>query len=392
VIGQLDVPAIRRTLPVTEKLAYLNTGTAGPLPQPAIEAMSAAAKGEAEAGRIGIDGYRVLFEQLSELRVGLARFVAADPAEIAISHNTTDGMNIGTLGLGWRAGDHVVTTSLEHPGALLPLYVIHRRFGVEVEFAEIGRGGREETLAAMAAAIRPGTKLVVLSHVTWSTGAVLPLPEISELAHRAGALVLVDGAQSVGSIPVDMPAGGADFYAFSGQKWLCGPEGTGGIYVRGESLERFQPAFIGGFGIDHENFRPNDVDGWETAPGAQRFEVGSVYRPGIYGLNAALGWRQALGEATFAATSELAGYCLERVGTLPGAELLTPNQDQLSGLVAFRLPDLDVTRAVEHLTAAGVAIRSIPDNQALRISCGFYNTRDEIDQAVGLLEEFIRAG
>lgn len=387
----LDVEAVRQTLPVTRRLVYLNTGTAGPLPQPAIDALAEGGRSEAMDGRIAMEGWERLFDQLAGLRSGLASFLGADPAEIGISHNTTDGMNMGTLGIDWKSGDRAVTTTLEHPGALLPLYVVHRRYGVDIEFADIGRGGREETLRAMAAAIRPGTRLVVLSHVTWGTGAILPLAEISELAHRAGALVLVDGAQSVGSIPVDMHAGGADFYAFSGQKWLCGPEGTGGVYVRAESLERFQPTFIGGFGVDHDGFRPNDVGGWEMHPGAQRFEVGSVYRPGIHALKASLDWRRELGDGTFRATSELAGYCLERVGGLPGVEVLTPNQDRLSGLVAFRLPGVDVAKAVEHLSGQGVAIRSIPDNQALRISCGFYNTREEVDRALGLLEDVLRA-
>ena len=203
-ITELDVDAIRASLPVTERLAYLNTGTAGPLPQPAVDAEAEAAKREATEGRIGHDGFMRLFDRLIELRAGLAAFVGAKPEEIAISHNTTDGMNIGTWSLPWQPGDRVVTTTLEHPGALLPLYLLHRRFGVEVDFAEIGLGERGETLAAMAQAIRPGTKLVVVSHVAWGTGAILPLSEISELAHAAGALVLVDGAQSVGSIAVDM--------------------------------------------------------------------------------------------------------------------------------------------------------------------------------------------
>ena len=386
-----DVDAARRDLPVTDRLAYLNTGTAGPLPRQAIAAIAEAAQIEGEAGRIGMEGFTQLFEQLERLRTALAGFVGAAPVEVGITHNTTEGMNIGTLGLPWQPGDRVVTTNLEHPGGLLPLYIIHRRFGAEIEFADIGQGGREETLHAMAAAIRPGTKLVVLSHVTWGTGAVLPLAEISELAHRAGALVLVDGAQSVGAIPIDMHAEGADFYAFTGQKWLCGPEGTGAVYVRQESLERFEPTFTGGFGVDYEGFRSNDPEGFQMHPGPARFEVGSVYRPGIRGLRAAVEWRQGLGPTTFNAIRELAGYCLERVGELPRVEVLTPSQREPSGLVAFRLGGVDVADAVERLSAAGVAIRSIPDIQALRISCGFFNTAEEIDRAIGLLATIARS-
>src|SRR5216684_278187 len=130
-ITDLDVDAVRASLPVTERLAYLNTGTAGPLPQAAIDAQAEAATREAEEGRIGHDGFQRLFDRLIELRAGLAAFVGAEPEEIAISHNTTDGMNIGTWSLPWQPGDRVVTTTLEHPGGLLPLYLIHQRFGVE---------------------------------------------------------------------------------------------------------------------------------------------------------------------------------------------------------------------------------------------------------------------
>ena len=367
-ITDLDVDAIRSSLPVTERLVYLNTGTAGPLPQASIDAQAEAATREAEEGRIGHDGFQRLFDRLTELRAGLAAFLAAGPDEIAIAHNTTDGMNIGAWSLPWQRGDRVVTTTLEHPGGLLPLYLLHQRFGVEVDFAEIGRGGREETLEAMAKAIRPGTKLVMLSHVAWGTGAILPLREISELAHAAGALVLVDGAQSVGSIPVDMHAEGADFYAFSGQKWLCGPEGTGGIFVRADRLDRFTPTFVGGFGVKHdETYRPNDPKAFEFAPGAQRFEVGSLYRPGVYGLRASVEWRRALGDGTFTAIRDLAGYCLERVGELPGVEVLTPSQEPLSGLVAFRLAGVDVTKAVEELSAAG-------DRKSTRLNSSHHTT------------------
>jgi L-cysteine/cystine lyase len=387
----INIDAVRESLPVTRRLAYLNTGTAGPLPVPTVDAMAEAAKAEAEEGRISPKGFEELFEVLTNLRAGLAAFVGAEPAEIAVSHNTSDGMNIGIWSLPWQPGDRVVTTTLEHPGALLPLYLLHRRFGVDVDFAEIGMGGRAETLEAMEKAIRPGTKLVVLSHVMWGTGAVLPLREIADLAHAAGALVIVDGAQSVGSIPVDMHHDGADFYAFSGQKWLCGPEGTGGIFVRADRMDRFIPTFVGGFGVMHdESYRANDVEAFEFAPGAQRFEIGSVYRPGISGLLASVQWRSALGKGTFAAISDLAGYCLEHVGELPGVEVLTPNQEPLSGLVAFRLPGVDVVKAVEEMAAAGVAVRSIPDNQAFRISCGFFNTREEVDRALGLLEALLR--
>ena len=164
---------------------------------------------------------------------------------MGLTHNTTEGMNIGLSGLDWGAGDEVVTTTLEHGGALLPLYQLHRRHGVRITFADVGNGERDAALTAIERAIHPGVRMVVLSHVTWGTGAVLPIGEIAQLAHEAGAQVLVDGAQSVGALPVDVHALDVDVYAFPGQKWLCGPEGTGGLYVKRAQLDAVQPTQIG---------------------------------------------------------------------------------------------------------------------------------------------------
>jgi L-cysteine/cystine lyase len=382
----LDLQAVRAQLPVTQRIAYLNTGTAGPLPASTAAAMEKSAASELADGRIGMDGFLTFFEQLSALRGAMAHLVGAEPGEIGLTHNTTEGMNIGLWGIDWKPGDEIVTTTLEHGGGLLPLYQLHRRRGIKVTFTASGHGEMDVVMEGMRRAIHPGVKMVVLSHVTYQTGAVLPLREIVDLAHAAGALVLVDGAQSVGAIPLDLHQLGADFYAFPGQKWLCGPEGTGGIFVRRDRLSDLEQTSVGGFGVDHHSFKPDEV-GFTPAEGAQRYEVGSLYRPGMVGLAASLAWIQGVGPV-FAAIRDLAGYCLQQVRELPGAEVLTPEQPHLSGLVAVRLPDVDVARGVEFLTSHGVAIRSIPENGAFRISCGFYNTRAEIDRTMALLREF----
>lgn len=381
-----DVEAIRSDLPVTRRVAYLNTGTAGPLPGVTAAAMEEAAAAELSEGRIGMESFHGFFERLSGLRESLAGFLGADPDEIALTHHTTEGMNIGLWGIDWRPGDEIVTTTLEHGGGLLPIYLLHRRQGVKVTFVDCGHGGYEATLEAMRRALHPGVRMVVLSHVTYQTGAILPLREIADLAHEAGAAVLVDGAQSVGAIPVSMHEQGADFYAFPGQKWLCGPEGTGGLYVRRERLAELQQTYIGGFGVEFHSFRADRV-GFEPAEGARRYEVGSLYRPGIVGLATSLSWVGAAGPI-FPAIAELSRYCQERVRELPGAEVLTPASEQPSGLVTVRLPDVDVEACLAFLAGRGVLIRSIPENGAFRISCGFYNTRQEIDRAVALLREF----
>jgi L-cysteine/cystine lyase len=382
----VNVEQIRSQLPSTRSAAYLNTGTAGPLPLPAAQAMAREAEAELHTGRITPDGFPKLRERIEGLRRDLAEVVGAQPGEAALTHSTTEGMNIAAWGLDWEPGDEVVTTSQEHPGGLLPLYLLHRRRGVRVTFADVGNGEADRTLDALGRAIRPGVKAVVLSHVLYTTGAVLPLKEVVEIAHAAGAVVVADAAQAAGAIPVDVHQLGIDAYAFSGQKWLLGPEGTGGFYVDPDRREGFQPTYVSGFGIDHDAYRWDDAESLVLAPGAERYEFALPYRPGVTALAASLAWvRDEVGrEAAHALVAENAQHAWESAHELPGVEVLTP-AGQLAGLVAFKVRDQDPIATVERLAAAGVLIRSIPENGALRISTGFYNTRAEIDRAIALI-------
>lgn len=372
-------------------VVYLNTGTAGPLLSPVAAAMARAARDELLVGRAGADAFGSLGEAVATARSRLSRMIGAGAEEIALTHHTTEGMNIVTWGLDWRPGDRVVTTSLEHGGGLLPLYQLHRRFGVAVDFAAIGRGGGDETLEAIAHQLRRPARLLVLSHVTYSTGAVLPLAEITALAQDRGALVVVDGAQSVGAIPVSVAGLGVDFYAFPGQKWLCGPEGTGALYVRRDHLDELAATFLGFRSVDHDRYRADDPESLVFAEGAARYEVASLYRPGITGLAEAARWHLETG-ARLDATGrihELAAHGAAAVADFTDADLLTP-ADAHAGLVCFTVPGVDPAGCVAYLAQHGVMVRSIPDNDALRLSCGFFNTPEEIDRALSLVAEYRR--
>jgi L-cysteine/cystine lyase len=381
---------VRSQLPATEALAYLNTGTTGPLPSRTHEVMAAAAAAEHRDGRASMQAYQQFREQSAALRGMIAAALGADQAEIALTRSTTEGMNIAVCGLDWKPDDIAVTTTVEHGGALLPLYQLRQRHGVRIEFAEAASGEPEEILAAMESVVRPGVKLVVLSHVAYGTGAVLPVRAIAALAHEHGALVLVDGAQSVGATEVDFHALGADFYAFPGQKWLCGPDGTGGLYVSATAMQRLQPTYVGFGGVDHEKYQADDPDSFAVVGTAARYEAGTFYRPAIYGLAASLTWlHEDIGLSVIhEQVSGLREYCVGRLGELDGVRLMAP-APALAGLVAFRHPDLDPVACVAYLAEHGVSIRSIPGSGALRLSCGFYNTRDEIDRTIGLIADLL---
>jgi L-cysteine/cystine lyase len=319
---------------------------------------------------------------MAEARAGVAAVIGADLDEIALTHATTDGLNIATWGLDWRAGDRAVTTTQEHAGALGPLYALRDRLGVELGFADVGDGSDDErTLAAFERAIEPGTRLVSVSHVLWSTGAILPVARIAALARERGALVVVDGAQAAGAIPVSVRDLGADAYSLPAQKWLLGPEGMGALWVARESMDRIRPSFGG-----HFSFASYDSAGTGTwHPDARRFETAGYHRPSVVGMARAIGWLSMyVGlEYVLRRGPAAARRAADALATIPGVELLTPRH-QMATLVAFRIGGWSPDAALDELGARVFAIaRSIPLVDALRISVGFFNSDEEIDRFVG---------
>jgi L-cysteine/cystine lyase len=222
----------RRLFPVLERYAYLNAGTLGPLAQPTLDAMEARTRYDQEQGR----GGRAWFDSMLDLRAGVrqkvAALIGATSESIALTSSTTDGCNVVVAGLGLQPGDEVVTTNSEHPGLLLPLAVS----GATVRVADVANRPVAEAVERITSLVGPKTRLLALSHVLWTTGQVMP---VQELKRETGLPLLVDGAQSVGAIPVDV--GEVDYYTVSGQKWLCGPEPIGALYIR--DLDSLRIAF-----------------------------------------------------------------------------------------------------------------------------------------------------
>src|SRR5580658_105349 len=384
----LDDAAVEAQLPAQLAAGYFNTGTVSPLPKLTHAAMVKALDAELGETRVTYAGYLRMKEHAGELRAALAKVVGADVTELALTSGTTEGVNIVLWGLSWTPGDIVVTTNAEHGGVLVPLYQLRSRCQAEIEFADVRSGDQHRILEAMQAAIRPGVKLVVLSHVTFSTGAVLPVREITELAHRAGALVLLDGAQSVGAIPADFHALGVDFCAFSGHKWLCGPGGTGALYVRRQLMDTLMPTYISSVAHQYSECDPGSL---VLSDDATRYERGAFSSAAILGLEASISWLSGpLGlDAIYGRTSEIGNYCLEKCRELTRVEILAP-ADRLAGLIAFTVADGDPDVYVKRLLAHNIHIRSIHQGRTLRFSVGFFNSTGEIDRAVDLIEAIYR--
>ena len=369
--------AIREEFPVFASLAYLNTGTSGPLARRTARAIGSRAEQQLLQGRSNFKTFlEDYFPLLDELRSRFARVLGAANDEIALTHHTTDGMNIAVWGINWQPGDEIVTTTEEHDGASLPVYAAARRHGLTLRVVDVGSDDAS-IIERLAGAISRRTRLVVVSHVFFKTGTVLPLAEIARVTHQAGALLAVDGAQSAGAIPIDVDALGVDFYAIPGQKWLCGPEGVGALFVRRDRVSELSPTFVGFFSI--RDFLAFDASGYFIpAPGARRYEVGTVYWPALYGMVESLRWmEEALGyEAIFEQCAAMTRRCREILADVPGLTIHSPARH--AGLTSFSVAGLEPATAAQALAEMGVVIRSVHDPDYLRVSTSFYNDESDV--------------
>jgi L-cysteine/cystine lyase len=339
----------RGLFPVLERLAYLNAGTFGPLAQPTADAIREEVQRDLEHGRFGKEYFERLLELRSQARAALGALVGADPEQVALTGSTTDGCNIAVAGLDLSPEDEVVTTTEEHFGLLGPLHASGARVVAVEPDAE-----------AVAAAVTPRTKLIAVSQILWTTGRALP---VRELRDQTGVPVLVDGAQSVGAIPVDCT--GMDFLTISGQKWLCGPDSTGALVVADpERLRVARPSYF-----SQKAHEPTGE--FDPAEGAARFDPGWIATSALAGLLAALDLRP---EWAFDRAAEVAARC---------RELLEPLVEVVPGdatMVAFRQADPPAT--VARLAAAGVVVRELPKTPYVRVSCGWWTSEDDLQRLV----------
>jgi L-cysteine/cystine lyase len=371
--------AIRELLPATGAGIYLNAGSVGPMPAETQKAMDDQAASELRVGRARIDQFLAFMDRMAEARASLAAVLVADPDDVALTHSTTDGINLVLSALPWREGDRVITTNHEHPGVLGPLQALRDRLGVEVDVVDVGDGGDDErTLEAIRTALERPARAVALSHVLWTTGAVLPVGGIGALAREAGAVTVIDGAQSAGAIPVRLEDLGVDAYAVPGQKWLLGPEGMGALWVRREVADGLVPS-IAGY-MAYAKWVPGE--GGRLHPGARRFEATGFHRPSVVGLARSAGWLSMYVGLPWALerAGRLAAAAWSRLASIDGVSMVTP-PGHGGTLVTFRIAGWPAAAAVAELAPRTFAIiRDLPPIDAIRISVGFWTTEEELER------------
>ena len=373
------------------------------MPQSAIDAINQSQEYIQINGPFSTQVNSWITQEIEQTRVAIASQLNAPAETITITEDVTVGCNIAMWGIDWQAGDAILLSDCEHPGVVATAQEIKRRFGVEVStcplMATLNEGDPVEVIAQH---LKSNTRLVVLSHILWNTGQVLPIAEIVQLCrqHQGSrpVQILVDAAQSVGLLPLNLTQLGADFYAFTGHKWLCGPAGVGGLYVRPEALvgadgyPPLQPTFIG--------WRSAVIDkvgkpqGWQ--PDGRRYEVATSSFPLYAGLRAAIATHQQWGtaEERYQQICQLSYYLWQRLNQLSDIICLRTAPPQ-AGLVSFQLKDRQPTstlhlQLVQFLESQGLMTRTLAEPNCVRACVHYFTLPSEIDQLVEELQKFAK--
>jgi L-cysteine/cystine lyase len=355
-----DPDQLRAHFPVLATRAYLNSGSEGPTPQAAADAVQRCIAEDLAAGRSGGAYIRKVMDLAAEARAGYAQALGAAPSDVALTSSTTFGVNTVLQGLPLGPGDEVITSDQEHPGVYAPLRLAKLRRGVNVKVVPF---------TELPGEVGPSTKLIACSHVSWVAGAVADV----EALRATGVPVLLDGAQALGAIPVDVNALGVDYYAGSGQKWMCGPQGSGALYVKPSRLGELEPPMPSYMTLADAH----DSLSSELADGAARFDDGfpaavrSAWAVASMGVLSGRGW-----EWVHERAATLASVLARRLGE----HALDVAPRGRSTLVSWKADDPQ--GEVARLADAGIVVRAIPAAGLVRASVGAWNTEVETDRLV----------
>lgn len=369
----VNIERVRSDIPALESTAYLNWGASGPSPRRVVDAtVRAIRRHEYESpGEEGM--YPVAFGMLDDARESIASFLGAGPSDVALTTSTMDGIARVAGALEWEPGDVVVRTDVEHPAGILPWRRLADSRGIEVRVVPTDESRLD--MDAYRAAVTDA-KLVAISAVSWTNGVIFPIADLVEIAHDAGAMVLVDAVQAPGQIPVDVEDWSADFVVGAGHKWLLAPWGAGFLYGHPEAGAALEPPVATYMGVE------------EAADAAYRFhpdvrclELGTLSPAPHAGLDEAICLLEEVGIGSIEARiDELTDRLLDGVGS---GQVYGP-PDPETGLVSFRVTDADAT--VTAMAEENVVIRSIPvDEEVVRVSVHAYNTAEEMDRVRDIL-------
>ena len=376
--------AVRSLYPLARDLTYFNTGGLGPAAGPVLAKAAEVTRELQEKSEHG-------HERLAGARGIVARFLGAEPAEIAFVRNATEGNAIVAAGLQLTAGDEVIYESHAHPGGSYPWLQQQRLRGVVVRIFEPDPRAAAGNVARIAALCSRRTRVVQVSHITAPTGIVMPVAEITRLCRERGAWFHIDGAQSAGMIPISLRALGCDSYATSGHKWLGGPLETGVLFVRRERMDEVAPVLIGAHAAELDAATGE----FRLAADAMRYEYGTRNAAAIVSLAEAVRFQDGIGRERLAARGrELAERVRAGLTRLPGVEILTPSAPGLSAaMITFRTTRVPHDQLFNRLMKEHtIRCRPVTEEKlnAVRVSTHVFNTPAQCDALIAAVDSILR--
>ncbi|MEC8607432.1 MAG: aminotransferase class V-fold PLP-dependent enzyme [Cyanobacteriota bacterium] len=378
---------LRSLLPALGNKHYFNYGGQGPLPTPSLEAMVACWRELQRLGPFSRDVWPFVEAETSALRRRLAQLCGVPPHRLSLTENVTSGCVLPLWGLPFEPGDSLLLSDAEHPGVVAACQELARRQGLTISWFS-ARDCRSDAalLESLEAALEPSTRLVVLSHLLWNSGLAMPIEAVAARLkqHPRHPWLLVDAAQSMGSLELGGVPAAADIYAFTGHKWCCGPEGLGGVALSERVLEQSQPTVIGWRSLRNEN-----SSGSQWHHDGRRFEVATSCIPLGAGLRRSLDLLEQLGNAQQrqALICERSARLWNGLQKIPAVQTVVKEAPPASGLVSFTIDHTPAQAAVSALADQHFQLRSLEDPLCLRACTHVFSTESEIDQLLEAISQ-----
>ena len=387
-LSKTDLKEHRQQFPGLINKTYFNFGGQGTMPESSLQAIIDTHKYIQEVGPFSgkINGW--LTNKVNLLRETIALELETAPETITLTENVTVGCNIAMWGVDWSQGDRILMTDCEHPGIIATVEEIKRRFGVEVSICSIMDTLNDgDPVEVIQSQLTENTRMVVLSHLLWNTGQVLPLKAIAQACHNYRSKhtirVMVDAAQSVGSLNLNLPDLEIDFYAFTGHKWLCGPAGVGGLYISKDAAD-LNPTFIGWRGVEM-NDRGKPID-WKQD--GTKFEVATSAYPEYEGLRQAIATHKQWGSKSdrYQRICELSNYLWSQLQQIERVSCLKATPPE-AGLVSFQVAGVTHKKLVDTLEQQGFLLRTIADPDCIRACVHYLTLPEECDRLLEAIRE-----
>ena len=363
---------IRKHFLFEDRLIMMNNGTVGPMPKPVFNTLMKTFRMQVENP---YNVYNYLPRMKKNVKEKVAQFIGASPDEVAIVHNTTEGMNFAASGIDLQPGDEVLLSSMEHPGGTHPWKLKEKRYGIVIKEVPIGLPPKnvDDFVKPFEAAIGPKTKVISISHTVYISGLISPLKELSEMAHAKDVLVMADSAHGIGMLDLNMKELGVDTFATSPYKWMGAPTGIGVFYVRKEVQDRIWATVAS--------------SGWDAEGTAAKFEtLGQQADAMAVALGEAVNFQNAIGKDRIERRIKaLSGYLKTELAKIPGARLHTSLDPYISGgLTAFSIEGVDPAKVVDFVREKyNLVVRTVGSKEkgtyGVRVSTPIYVGYKHID-------------